>query len=91
LQQRFHLDESLDQYADNLRSLRALAFDWGRYDPTVAHIYSNQSFTRKLADLGIPHEAEEFSGSPWDQYWGEHGRFTTRVLPFFARHLVFQK
>jgi S-formylglutathione hydrolase FrmB len=91
LQQRFHLDESLDQYADNLRSLRALAFDWGRYDPTVAHIYSNQSFTRKLADLGIAHEAEEFSGSPWDQYWGEHGRFTTRVLPFFARHLVFQK
>lgn len=89
LQKRFHLDEMLDDYAANLRTLRGLAFDWGRYDPTSAHVYTNQSFTRKLADLGIPHEAEEFSGNPWDQYWDENGRFTTRVLPFFARHLKF--
>lgn len=89
LQRRFHLDETLDDYAANLRTLRGLAFDWGRYDPTSAHVYSNQSFCRKLADLGIPHEAEEFSGNPWDQYWGETGRFSSRVLPFLARHLVF--
>jgi hypothetical protein len=54
-------------------------------------VYANQAFTKKLADLAIPHEAEEFSGSPWDQYWGERGRFTTRVLPFFAKHLVFAR
>lgn len=89
LQQGFHLDEALDACAENLRSLRGLAFDWGRYDPTPAHVLSNQTFARKLADLGIPHEAEEFSGNPWDRYWGEDGRFATRVLPFLGRHLVF--
>ncbi|HEX2862542.1 MAG TPA: alpha/beta hydrolase-fold protein [Lacunisphaera sp.] len=91
LQKGFHLDETLDEHAANLRTLRGLAFDWGRYDSTTAHVLANQAFTRKLADLGIPHEAEEFSGSPWDQYWGEDGRFPTRVLPFLARHLVYQK
>ena len=91
MQKRFHLDETLDDYAANLRTLRGLAFDWGRYDPTSAHVFANQTFAKKLADLGIPHEAEEFSGSPWDQYWGDNGRFVSRVLPFFARHLVFQK
>jgi hypothetical protein len=89
LQKGFLLDETLDKYAANLRTMRGLAFDWGRYEPTQAHVYANQAFTKKLGDLAIPHEAEEFSGSPWDQYWGEHGRFTTRVLPFFARHLAF--
>jgi hypothetical protein len=91
LQKGFHLDEALDAYAENLRTLRGLAFDWGRYDSTYAHVYANQAFTKQLADHGIPHEAEEFSGTPWDKYWGETGRFTTRVLPFFARHLVFEK
>lgn len=91
LQKGFHLDESLDEHAANLRTMRGLAFDWGRYDPTSAHIYSNQAFDRKLADLGIPHEAEEYSGNPWDQYWGDNGRFETRVLPFLARHLMFQE
>jgi S-formylglutathione hydrolase FrmB len=89
LQKGFLLDETLDEFAANLRTMRGLAFDWGRYDPTQAHVYANQAFTKKLGDLAIPHEAEEFSGSPWDQYWGEHGRFATRVLPFFARHLAF--
>ncbi len=91
MQRGFHLDESLDRYAANLRTMRGLAFDWGRYDPTSSHVYSNQSFGRKLADLGIPHEAEEYEGNPWDQYWGENGRFTTRVLPFLGRHVVFQE
>jgi hypothetical protein len=90
LQKGFLLDESLDEYAANLRTMRGLAFDWGRYDPTTAHVYANQSFTKELADRAIPHEAEEFSGSPWDQYWGENGRFSSRVLPFLARHLVFE-
>jgi S-formylglutathione hydrolase FrmB len=91
MQRRFHLDETIDEYAANLRTLRGLAFDWGRYDSTSAHVYSNQSFGRKLTDLGIPHEAEEYAGNPWDQYWGENGRFSSRVLPFLNRHLVFVK
>lgn len=85
----FLLDESLEESAANLRSLRGIAFDWGRFDPNYAHIVSNQEFSRKLEDLGIEHEAEEYCGDPFSKVWADHGRFYARVLPFLARHLVF--
>jgi hypothetical protein len=89
MQQGFLLEESLDRYASNLRSLRGLSFDWGRHDPTPAHVFANQVFSRKLADLAVEHEAEEYYGNPWDKNWTPGGRFATRVLPFLNRHLVF--
>ena len=90
LQAGFHLDETLDECAANLRTMRGVAFDWARHDTTQAHVDSNQAFTRKLMDLGIEHQAEEYTGTPWNKNWTEDGRFATRVLPFFARHLAFQ-
>ncbi|MDJ1468942.1 alpha/beta hydrolase-fold protein [Cytophagaceae bacterium DM2B3-1] len=86
----FLLDATLEESASNLRSMRGIAFDWGRFDPTQAHVYSNQDFSRKLEDLGIEHEAEEYRGDPWDKTWTENGRFYSRLLPFFERHLVFE-
>ncbi len=86
----FHLDEGLDAAAANLRTLRGLAFDWGRFDPGTAHVLSNQAFSRRLEDLGIEHEAEEYRGDPWNRTWTPDGRFFTRLLPFMARHLVFE-
>lgn len=88
-QKSFHLDEQLDEYADNLRTLKAIAFDWARFDPTQDHVISNRRFSKKLMDLGIEHEAEEFVGDPWNKYWGEEGRFSTRVLPFLNKHMLF--
>lgn len=90
LQRGFLLEESLDECAANLRSLRGLGFDWGRYDQTSAHVFANQVFSRKLNDLGVDHEAEEYNGGPWDKNWTPDGRFYTRLLPFFAKHLVFE-
>lgn len=88
LQRGFHLEEQLEAAADSLRSLRGLALDWGRFDPTQAHVVSSRRFSRMLTDLGIPHAAEEYAGGPGDQTWTEDGRFATRVLPFLARHLA---
>ncbi|GAA0550012.1 hypothetical protein GCM10009415_34930 [Chitinophaga japonensis] len=85
----FLLDETLYESAANLRTMRGIAFDWGRFDATTAHVYSNQAFSRKLEDLGIEHEAEEYRGNPWDRTWTEYGRFYARLLPFMNRHLVF--
>lgn len=85
----FHLEENLEESADNLRSMRGIAFDWGRFDPTQAHVLSNRTFSRKLEDLAIEHEAEEYRGDPWNRTWTENGRFYARLLPFFNRHLVF--
>lgn len=85
---RFLLDSLLDERGDALRSLRGLAIDWGRFDPTQAHVISNRRFSRMLASLGIPHEAEEHAGGIWDRNWGPEGRFISRVLPFLGKHLA---
>lgn len=85
----FLLETMIPQYADNLRSLRGFKFDWDRSDANYDHVYANQAFTRKLNEFGIAHEAEEFNGAWGEAYWGVQGRISTEVLPFFARHLVF--
>lgn len=89
-QKEFLLDETLDESAENLRSLRGLAFDWGRFDLTQAHVESNREFSRKLGDLGVEHQAEEYAGGPFDKVWLDDGRFYSRVLPFIQAHLKFK-
>ncbi|PSR52721.1 peptide methionine sulfoxide reductase [Adhaeribacter arboris] len=86
IQHNFHLEETLNESYKNLRSLRALAFDWARNDGNYDHIHAARAFTRSLEDLGIEHEAEEYRGTPW-----QNDRFNTRVLPFLAQHLLFEK
>ena len=88
--QGFHLEETLDESVANLRRLRGLGFDWGHFDPTPAHVLANRTFSRKLEDLGIEHEAEEYRGDPWNRTWTDEGRFYSRLLPFLNRHLVFK-
>ena len=88
MQKAFLLDETLVDAAAALRTMRGLALDWGRFDTTQAHVISNRQFSRKLEDLGIEHEAEEYRGDPWNRTWTEDGRFAQRVLPFLRRHLA---
>ena len=85
----FQLEETLDESAVQLRTLRGLAFDWGRFNPIQDHVYANQAFSKQLEDLGVEHEAEEYRGDPWNRTWTDDGRFYTRLLPFLDRHLVF--
>lgn len=87
LQKSFLLDETLAQSAAALRSVH-LALDWGRFDTTQAHVISNRQFSRKLEDLGIEHEAEEYRGDPWNRTWTADGRFAKRVLPFLRKHFA---
>lgn len=87
MQAAFLLDETLAESAANLRTMRGLAFDWGRFDTTQAHVISNRQLSRKMEDLGVEHEAEEYRGDPFNRTWTDDGRFATRVLPFLERHL----
>lgn len=91
LQSAFLLDRYLPRYADNLRRMRGIAFDWGRYDRTQSHVYSNQAFTRALDNLGIEHTAEEYNGNQHDRNWIANGRVEDRMLPFFGRMLRFEQ
>jgi S-formylglutathione hydrolase FrmB len=88
MQKEFLLDGTLAESAANLRSMRGLAFDWGRFDTTQAHVTSNRQFSRMLEDLGVEHEAEEYRGGPFDRTFTDDGRFATRVLPFLEKHLA---
>ena len=89
LRDNFLLETMIGKYADNLKSLRGLRFDWARNDGNQDHVYSNQAFTHKLNEFGIPHEAEEYNGVWGTGNWGVDGRVYTEVLPFFRRHLDF--
>jgi S-formylglutathione hydrolase FrmB len=89
LRDNFLLETMIGKYADNLKSLRGLRFDWARNDGNQDHVYSNQAFTHKLNEFGIPHEAEEYNGVWGPGNWAADGRMYTEVLPFFGRHLVF--
>ena len=87
----FHLEETIDEAAPGLRTMRGIAFDWGRFDPNQDHVIANRVFSRRLEDLGVEHEAEEYRGDPFSRVWTDDGRFYTRLLPFVAKHLVFDK
>jgi S-formylglutathione hydrolase FrmB len=89
LRDNFFLEAMIGKYADNLKSLRGLRFDWARNDGNQDHVYANHAFTHKLNEFGIPHEAEEYNGVWGTGNWGVDGRVYTEVLPFFARHLNF--
>lgn len=89
IRENFLLARMVPDYADNLKKLKALKMDWGRYDENPDHVYANQKFTRLLEDYGVKHEAEEYSGNAWNRYWIENGRMETDVLPFISRHLQF--
>jgi len=87
LQQNFLLDARLPTRANNLRHLKGFKIDWGRYDENPDHVYANQKFTRALDDFGVKHQAEEFSGNAWNQYWEGEERFKYEVIPFIDRYL----
>jgi len=89
LRERFMLEIHIQDNLEKVRSLRGIKFDWGRYDPNQDHVYANQAFTRKLEEMGVEHEAEEYRGLPWDQYWKLDGRVINDVLPFFGKRLSF--
>jgi hypothetical protein len=89
LRDNFLLETMIGKYADNLKSLRGLRFDWARSDGNQDHVYANQAFTHKLNEYGIPHEAEEYNGVWGTGNWGLNGRVYAEALPFFATHLVF--
>lgn len=87
LQQNFLLDARLPERANNLRQLTGFKMDWGRYDENPDHVYANQKFTRMLDDFGVTHQAEEYSGNAWNQYWQGEERFKNEVIPFLDRYL----
>jgi S-formylglutathione hydrolase FrmB len=80
----------VDDYADNLRKLKAIKLDWGRNDGSRFPVQCSM-FSQKLENLGIEHFAEEYIGTHTNKIWTEDGRVLNSMLPFFNTYLQFEK
>ena len=76
-------------YADSLRKLTSIKFDWGRNeDPN--YILTCKIFSKELEKFGINHFAEEYIGDHTNMLWTHNGRAVTDLFPFFNRYLKFE-
>jgi S-formylglutathione hydrolase FrmB len=78
----------VDQYASNLRKLKALKLDWGRNDASRFPVQCGM-FSQRLENLGIDHFAEEYIGNHGNKIWTADGRVLNDLLPFFNEYLKF--
>ncbi len=77
-----------EKYKENLLKLRGLKFDSG-YDDEYEFIPINSRiFSKKLTELNIPHQFEEYNGDHRNRIWGSKGRIYNEVLPFVFDNLV---
>lgn len=74
----------IDQYIDNLRSLRAIALDVGDADHRIAE--TTRELDRVLSSYKIPHY---FAVYPGDHLNHIADRIETQVVPFFSQNLSF--
>jgi enterochelin esterase-like enzyme len=75
----------LQEYAPNLRKMKAIATNVGLQDGLLQ---TNRDMDEALSDAGVAHHFETFEGD----HNGQVGlNFETKVLPFFSNQLEFSK
>ena len=83
------LVELIDENINGLRKLKAIKFDWGRYD--IPYITAScPTLSNKLLSYGIDHYAEEYNGGHGIPKFTDDGPYLTEMLPFFMKYLSFE-
>ena len=80
----------VEDYVQNLRSLKALKIDWGREDGLNHIPLTSKMFSKKLDSLKIQHFAEEYAGGHNDKIYSDDGRVVNELIPFFKMYLEFE-
>lgn len=80
----------VDEYIENLKSLKALKLDWGRNEEHPHVPVTCRIFSQKLENLGVNHYAEEYIGDHGNKLWTDDGRALNDMLPFFDTYLEFE-
>ena len=80
----------VDDYADNLRMLKALKIDWGRNEDNYRIPLTSKMLSQKLENLGVNHYAEEYIGTHGSKLYTDDGRVLNDMLPFFNTYLKFK-
>ena len=75
----------LEQYAPNLKKMKAITFNVGTQDGLME---SNRDMDEALSAAGVPHVFETFEG---DHNGQVPENFEKKVLPFFSKNLAFAK
>jgi len=76
----------VDQYIPNLKRLKAIAFDAGHEDRSIAA--SIKVLNEKLTAYGVQHVYESYEGNHVNKI-GE--RIETKMMPFFSEHLMYER
>jgi S-formylglutathione hydrolase FrmB len=76
---------TLDQYAGNLKKLKAIAFDAGDKDGSITENVA--ALDKALSAYGIPHASGLYDGDHLNHI---ADRIEGQVMPFFSRNLVFE-
>lgn len=79
------------EYQDNLRTLKGLRFDSGRFDEFSHIIVTNRVLSDRLTGLSVPHIFEEYNGDHRNRLWGPEGRLAGVILPWISRMLDHEK
>jgi S-formylglutathione hydrolase len=77
---------TIDQYISNIRQLKAIAFDAGNKDASIAA--NNKLLDGVLTSYGIAHTYEEYEG---DHINHIADRIEQKMLPFFTNNLASDK
>ena len=71
-----------EKYRENLLKLKAIKFDAGTDDEFKFIVVNSRLFSKKLTELKIPHDFEEYNGDHRNRLWGLKGRVYNELLPF---------
>lgn len=77
-----------DKYKENLMKLRAIKFDTGNEEDIKLIEINSRLLSKKLTELKIPHQFEEYNGDHRNRLWGLKGRIYNEVLPFVFDNLA---
>jgi S-formylglutathione hydrolase FrmB len=76
-----------EKYKDNLLKLRGIKFDCGDDEELKLIEINSRNLSRKLTELGIPHQFEQYNGDHRNRLWGLKGRIYNEVIPFIFDNL----
>ena len=81
-----NFDEKVKKYKDNLKKLKALTIEYGKYDEYTWLPKGCEYFSQLLKAQGIKHELTPFEGGHEDML---NERYKSALIPFFSKNLKF--
>ncbi len=76
-----------EKYKENLLKLKGIKFDCGDQEELKLIEINSRLLSKKLTELGVPHQFEQYNGDHRNRLWGLTGRIYNEVLPFVFDNL----